>query len=256
MMVKLQAYYMVKTSIIFTILIVFCISCTSTANNAIPDTTDGNHELETGPENSGSESFSYGNTQITANSASIENTINGNTIELTLLNTEDGFNFYEEGYISKVYHDGYSFSGNSVSGTAWTYYHRNQPIFGSDIQLEGTLATSTPIGLVSYQGNYFAAFPARGTDTSYVFTPIHLEVDYETGVIVGFDHRRLDIINIDGIVDGNTIEGVIYGPQGTLEFEGGVFGPQGEEIAGVFESGEIVGFIYGEYDEERTELIN
>ena len=30
----------------------------------------------------------------------------------------------------------------------------------------------------------------------------------------------------------------------------------GDEIAGVFESGEIVGFIYVELDEERTDLIN
>lgn len=245
---------MAKINLCSSILTVFCIACSGTDSNV--DVVDENETPINNPENTGSISFNYGDTEIIANEVSIINTVRGNEVELIFENSEDGFYFYDGVIINNMTHNGYSLFGEDVTGSIWTYSQRWSPIFDSEIELEGTFATSVPVGIISYQGNYFAAFPVNGNDDGYVITPIHIEVDFNNGELTGFDYRRLDIINIDGNVDGTSIEGTIYGPQGTLEFSGGVFGPEGQEIAGVFESGEVVGFIYGEYDEERTDLIN
>ena len=183
-------------------------------------------------------------------------TIDGKTASLPILKSDGGFAIYKPVKLSRrdPVLKAYQFKSDHSSGYIWTSYYGDK--IESRFQIKGKLSASLPNQLTSYKGNYFSSRVNSSTKDSYTLTPIIIEVDYDAATLRGFDIRELRILEMEGKLDGNRISGTIYGPDGTMEYEGGVFGPNGAEVSAVFQNGDITGFVLTHYDEERTDLIN
>ncbi len=178
----------------------------------------------------------------------------GETYNLTELDQNGPFIYAESIRPSNIRYRAYAISTDNIDLVGWTHYRRasNNGVY---IEYQGQTSTTLPSLISSYGGYYLGYTAAAGTQGPYRQIEITLEVDFQSGTLIGFDTQRYDIISLEGNIDENTLTARLYGPHGYMDVSGYFFGDDGQEVLATGINGGRASIIYAEYDQERSELL-
>lgn len=139
--------------------------------------------------------------------------------------------------------------GDYVAGFAGSYSNGagNNESFAF-YGLDGTLSVSQLSGNVQYNGVYMTADSTNANGANYIYEAV-IMINFDTGEIIGrtLDNGAPDSnVVFNGVLDGNSINLTINDQYGEHQAEGGLYGPDSEELAAGYEDDEIAGLLYGQ----------
>ncbi len=146
------------------------------------------------------------------------------------------------------------FSGQYVHGMSASWFKSTDPLSSSQFKLSGKLTPTKGIPSKNYiyRGTYITTRAVKTDSARIVASDMQWNLDFGTGTFEGHDIPEQAVVKFDGTIDGNLLEGHVTSQYGRTEFEGGIFGPNAQEIGGGHKNGSVTGIFYGAYDENLT----